>query len=118
MKYGIALAGIALVLAGCSTAADDTIDVKGTAVGTVGSDQDLMQRTSCTFTDGTLTNGDPVVITSADGAILGKGTLDASSVNAGPACPFTFTVNGVKSGESGYSIKVGSYEPSWYPRTI
>ena len=65
---------------------------------------------SCDFYDGQVSAGDPIVIRGAADEILGKGTLEASTLEYA-VCSFSFAIDNVKAGQSGYTIKVGTFDP-------
>lgn len=101
----------AAVLSACSNSADTSaFDVSGYVVGTTDNQNDFA-RSACTFYDGTITAGTPVVLRGADGTILSTGMLSENTSSSGPACSFTFRLESVKAGESGYEIDVAPYKP-------
>ncbi|GAA2053015.1 hypothetical protein [Williamsia deligens] len=69
----------------------------------------------CAYYDGTLRNGDPVIIRGSDGSVLAKTELISMPENtgeaAGPYCGFRFSASNVKADEPAYSLTVGGFAP-------
>jgi hypothetical protein len=104
--------GLAMLGAVSCASQPATFDVNGYIVGDVGAPaNDIVKGQSCKFYDSTVSVGDPLIIKGADGTILGKGELTASSIDTGPACSFGFNVPGIKAGDAGYSILLDPYDP-------
>lgn len=95
---------------GCGPSGPEPFDVRGIVSGVVGNPSQITKDVSCTFTDATVSTGDPVVLRGSDGAILGKTTLLPRSME-NVACSFGFKFDGIKAGESGYSIELAPYKP-------
>lgn len=109
IKMGATIVAAGMLLVGCGGDKPNTFTVSGHVIGTVGTPAvDIKPGTSCRFTDGTVSVGDPVNISGANGTTLAIGKLTAASVANGPACSFAFTASGVRGGEAGYQITVGS----------
>lgn len=119
--YALTAVG-ALAVAGCggdstddgsadtaTATAQATFDIDNGVSGTA---EQAYENGLCEFYDASLQPGDPVVVSGADGTLLGKTQLTLNDVEPLTGfCALDFAIQGVRAGDAAYQLTVGSYPP-------